>query len=81
MSATLQGQVLPLLIKSHAFGHPTRIDYGTGHELAFVLSLWCCVVAGWVATEQEQDELVLRVFPRYVRCSSNRNLTPDTSTS
>jgi len=64
MSEKLKGQILPLLIKSHAFGHPTRIDYGTGHELAFMLALWCCVVSGWIGPEDE-DELVLRVFPRY----------------
>jgi serine/threonine-protein phosphatase 2A activator len=63
----LPGQLIPLLINSTAFGHSVRLDYGTGHELAFVLSLWCCVVAGYVGgegREEEEDELVLRVFPR-----------------
>lgn len=62
----LQEQLLPLLLKSHSFGHPTRMDYGSGHELAFVLGLWCCVVSGWVGGEDAQDELILRVFPRYL---------------
>jgi serine/threonine-protein phosphatase 2A activator len=63
----LRSQLLPLLINSNAFGHPTRLDYGTGHELAFVLGLWCCVVSGWIGgvdREKEEDELVLRVFPK-----------------
>lgn len=76
MSQTLQEQVLPLFLNSHAFGHPTRMDYGTGHELAFALALWCCVVAGWVASEDDQDDLVLRVFPRYV--IGNLSLITDT---
>lgn len=63
----LPGQLLPLLINSTAFGHATRLDYGTGHELAFVLGLWCCVVSGWIGgedKEDEEDELVLRVFTK-----------------
>jgi serine/threonine-protein phosphatase 2A activator len=63
----LSGQLLPLLIKSTAFGQATRLDYGTGHELAFVLGLWCCVVSGWIGgedKEEEEDELILRVFTK-----------------
>lgn len=106
----LAEQILPLLLNSTAFGHPTRLDYGTGHELAFMLALWCCVVSGYTRSgvdagadpdagagdgngsgsgngngyegqtsagatqhaddvkdaEDVEDELVLRVFPRYV---------------
>jgi serine/threonine-protein phosphatase 2A activator len=65
----LADQIIPLLTDSNAFGHTTRLDYGTGHELAFVLALWCCVVSGWIGgsgKEEEEDELVLRVFPRSV---------------
>ena len=65
----LSGQIIPLLINSTAFGHPTRLDYGTGHELAFVLALWCSVVSGWIGgedKEDQEDQLVLRVFPRYL---------------
>jgi len=63
----LPPQLLPLLLNSYAFGHPIRLDYGTGHELAFVLGLRCCVASGWVGGEEkedEEDELVLRVFTR-----------------
>ncbi|WWC58169.1 uncharacterized protein I303_100705 [Kwoniella dejecticola CBS 10117] len=66
----LVAQLLPLLLNSYAFGHPVRIDYGTGHELAFVLALWVCVISGWIgsegAKEDEEDELILRVFTKYL---------------
>ncbi|WVR03592.1 hypothetical protein IAU60_000584 [Kwoniella sp. DSM 27419] len=66
----LLDQLLPLWLQSCAFGHPIRIDYGTGHELAFVLGLWCCVVSGWIGgegdREDEEDLLVLQVFTRYL---------------
>ncbi|XAO26636.1 serine/threonine-protein phosphatase 2A activator 1 [Cryptococcus bacillisporus CA1280] len=72
--SNLRSQLLPLLINSHAFGHPTRLDYGTGHELAFVLGLWCCVVPGWIGgdsdKEDEEDELILRVFTRYLELTT-----------
>ncbi|KAJ9100972.1 hypothetical protein QFC19_005368 [Naganishia cerealis] len=72
-------EVLPLLLKSHAFGHPVRLDYGSGHELSFVLSLFVMVQMGYVGHlrkdegeaegqpvdgDAEEDDLVLRVFPR-----------------
>ncbi|WWD08946.1 hypothetical protein V865_007061 [Kwoniella europaea PYCC6329] len=67
---TLPAQILPLLLNSHAFGHPVRIDYGTGHELAFVMGLYTCVISGWIGgegeKENEEDELILRVFARYL---------------
>ncbi|ORX34804.1 Phosphotyrosyl phosphatase activator [Kockovaella imperatae] len=62
----LPDQILPLLIQSTPFGQPTRLDYGTGHELAFVLVLWSCVASGWIKSEEEEDELILRVFPKYL---------------
>ncbi|KAI9635752.1 protein phosphatase type 2A regulator [Dioszegia hungarica] len=70
----LANQILPLLIQSSAFGHATRLDYGTGHELAFVLALWCCVASGWVGSgeggEDEEDELILRVFAHYLNLTT-----------
>lgn len=72
----ITSHLLPLLLQSHAFGHPVRLDYGSGHELSFVLSLFVMVQMGYIghlrkddgATgdgEAEEDDLVLRVFPRY----------------
>ncbi|OCF41654.1 serine/threonine-protein phosphatase 2A activator 1 [Kwoniella heveanensis CBS 569] len=72
MPPNLLSQFLPLLLDSHAFGHPVRIDYGTGHELAFVLAMYVCTIPGWIGggileeKQAEEDELVLRVFPRYL---------------
>lgn len=71
LPAHLLEQGLPLLLNSTAFGQPTRLDYGTGHELAFVFFLWLCVASGWIGGqaaygEEEEDELVLRVFPKWV---------------
>ncbi|WWC85833.1 uncharacterized protein L201_000700 [Kwoniella dendrophila CBS 6074] len=67
---TLLPQLLPLFLNSYAFGHPVRIDYGTGHELAFVLGLYVCVISGWIGgqgdKEEEEDELILRVFTKYL---------------
>jgi serine/threonine-protein phosphatase 2A activator len=36
-----------------------------------MLGLWCCVVSGWVGgegKEDEEDEIILRVFARYTCC-------------
>ncbi|BEJ12469.1 hypothetical protein CspHIS471_0209290 [Cutaneotrichosporon sp. HIS471] len=71
----LLDQLLPLLLQSHAFGHPTRLDYGTGHELAFILGLWTCVVSGWAGDADAQDQLVLRVFPRYLDLTTKLQAT------
>ena len=37
-------EVTVYLIES--FGNPTRIDYGTGHEMAFVMFLSCLFMVG-----------------------------------
>ncbi|KAJ9099276.1 hypothetical protein QFC21_004157 [Naganishia friedmannii] len=73
----ITARILPLLLQSHAFGHPVRLDYGSGHELSFVLSLFVMVQMGYIGhlregseeagdREAEEDDLVLRVFPRYL---------------
>ena len=74
----IKADVLGLWIGGNAWGHETRLDYGTGHELAFVLVLWVLVKRGWLAGERDgavegsgsesvdEDDLILRVFPRWV---------------
>jgi len=48
-----------------AFGNPTRIDYGSGHELAFVAFL-CCLAILEVFEEKDFKALVSKVFTRYL---------------
>lgn len=50
---------------SNAFGNGTRIDYGSGHELNFVLWLLCLRQLGLVH-EEVFPALALIVFPRYL---------------
>ena len=38
-----------------SFGNPTRIDYGTGHEMAFVMFLSSLFMVG--ALDREKDRL------------------------
>lgn len=70
----MREQVLPLFLQSHAFGHKTRLDYGTGHELAFVCALYCISLSmamdGDAGTDVIADDFVLRVFPRYLELTT-----------
>ncbi|KAJ3047152.1 Serine/threonine-protein phosphatase 2A activator [Rhizophlyctis rosea] len=56
-------ELLPYL--TGGFGHGTRIDYGSGHELSFV-ALLCCLDLLEVVSERDYQALVTRVFPRYL---------------
>ncbi|XP_058059342.1 serine/threonine-protein phosphatase 2A activator-like [Anopheles bellator] len=48
-----------------SFGNPTRIDYGTGHELAFVMFLMCLFKTG--AIERKDEVAVgLKLFDKYI---------------
>ncbi|KAL6073949.1 Serine/threonine-protein phosphatase 2A activator [Balamuthia mandrillaris] len=48
-----------------SFGNSTRIDYGTGHELHFVLWMYCFYALGLVKQE-DMTALVTRVFSEYL---------------
>lgn len=48
-----------------SFGNATRIDYGTGHELAFVAFLCCLFKAGFLVTA-DCAAIGLSVFARYL---------------
>ncbi|KDR78541.1 hypothetical protein GALMADRAFT_243948 [Galerina marginata CBS 339.88] len=51
-----------------AFGSFTRMDYGTGHETSFALFLLCLtLVRFFQPTAEEERDLVLTVFSRYLR--------------
>ncbi|XP_043204844.1 serine/threonine-protein phosphatase 2A activator-like [Amphibalanus amphitrite] len=51
---------------TESVGNATRIDYGTGHELAFVMLLCCLFKVGALA-EDDMADAGLVVFPRYLR--------------
>ncbi|XP_053380412.1 serine/threonine-protein phosphatase 2A activator-like isoform X1 [Mercenaria mercenaria] len=48
-----------------AVGNQTRIDYGTGHEMAFAAFLFCFYKIG-VLKESDAEAVVLKVFSRYL---------------
>eukprot|EP00026_Physarum_polycephalum_P012961 Phypoly_transcript_13314.p1 GENE.Phypoly_transcript_13314~~Phypoly_transcript_13314.p1 ORF type:complete len:344 (+),score=53.04 Phypoly_transcript_13314:51-1034(+) len=62
LSAATQ-ELGPYLLDS--FGNPTRLDYGTGHELHFVVWTYCLRVLG-VLTVDDEPDIVLNIFPRYL---------------
>lgn len=57
-------ELMPYLLDS--FGNPIRIDYGSGHELAFVAFLCCCTLIG-MFTAEDFKALVVVVFDKYLK--------------
>ncbi|EMC99185.1 hypothetical protein BAUCODRAFT_394910 [Baudoinia panamericana UAMH 10762] len=51
---------------SHAFGNGSRIDYGSGHELNFILWLLCLRQLS-ILSDSTFPALTLIVFPRYLQ--------------
>lgn len=56
-------EVGPYLLES--FGNPMRIDYGTGHEAAFMAFL-CCFERLGLLSASDGQALVARVFAQYL---------------
>lgn len=47
------------------FGNSTRIDYGTGHEISFLMFL-CCLFKIGVLVQEDKLAVATRIFSRYV---------------
>lgn len=63
---SLAGAVVELKAYLHdAFGNPTRIDYGTGHETNFLFFV-CCLYKLKVLVESDNLALINVVFKRYL---------------
>ncbi|CAG5131303.1 unnamed protein product [Candidula unifasciata] len=65
-------ELIVYLIES--VGNDTRIDYGTGHELAFVAFL-CCLCKLGVLREEDYVAVVLKLFERYLYLMRKLQLT------
>lgn len=59
---------------TEAFGNSTRIDYGTGHELSFVMFL-CCLFKLEVLKEADASAAVLRIFDSYIELCRKLQMT------
>lgn len=46
-----------------SFGNATRIDYGTGHEMAFIMFL-CCMFKIGAFVQEDKVAVVVKIFNR-----------------
>ncbi|KAJ2376967.1 Serine/threonine-protein phosphatase 2A activator [Coemansia sp. RSA 2607] len=60
----VETELVPYL--TAAFGNMTRIDYGSGHELSFVMWLLCLCKIGFLAPS-DSEAIVLTIFARYLQ--------------
>ncbi|KAJ0162358.1 Serine/threonine-protein phosphatase 2A activator 2 [Colletotrichum tanaceti] len=58
----------------HSFGNKMRIDYGSGHELNFIMWLLCLYQLRIIAKDDFRP-LVLKVFERYLKLMRKIQLT------
>lgn len=58
-------ELRPYLVDS--FGNATRIDYGSGHEAAFLTFIMCLYKIGHLKHPDDDQAVVLRVFHRYLK--------------
>ncbi|KRZ36604.1 Serine/threonine-protein phosphatase 2A activator [Trichinella pseudospiralis] len=70
----------PLLVNelkpylTNSFGNSTRIDYGTGHEVSFLMFLLCLWKVGFFA-DTCSAVLVLRIFDAYIKLCRRLQMT------
>ncbi|XP_076233315.1 serine/threonine-protein phosphatase 2A activator [Calliopsis andreniformis] len=57
-----------------SFGNPTRIDYGTGHEMAFLMFL-CCMFKIGAFKQDDKAAVVVKIFNRYLELVRRLQLT------
>ncbi|XP_031848444.1 serine/threonine-protein phosphatase 2A activator [Nomia melanderi] len=57
-----------------SFGNPTRIDYGTGHEMAFLMFL-CCMFKIGAFKQDDKVAVVVKIFNRYLELVRRLQLT------
>lgn len=58
-------ELMPYLMDS--FGNPTRIDYGSGHEAAFIIFIFCLYKIGIFDEPSDDQAVVIKVFNRYLQ--------------
>ncbi|PNF39426.1 Serine/threonine-protein phosphatase 2A activator [Cryptotermes secundus] len=63
-----------MLYLSEGFGNSTRIDYGTGHEMSFIM-LMCCLFKIGSLLEEDKVAAVTRIFNRYLLLVRKLQLT------
>ncbi|KAI6229991.1 Serine/threonine-protein phosphatase 2A activator [Aphelenchoides fujianensis] len=66
-------ELAPYLVDS--FGNATRVDYGSGHEAAFLVFLLCLYKLGQLKHPDDDRAVVLRVFHRYLKLVRKLQLT------
>ena len=62
---------MPYLIDS--FGNKTRIDYGTGHEMAFVMFL-CALFKIGILKDSDRIAVGLKIFSLYMDLARYQNM-------
>lgn len=58
-------ELKPYLVDS--FGNATRVDYGSGHEAAFLIFILCLYKLGHLKHPDDNQAVVLRIFHRYLK--------------
>lgn len=58
-----------------SFGNSTRIDYGTGHEMAFVMFLACLFHVGFFNVKKDLPAVGLIVFDKYMKVVRKLQMT------